>query len=108
MNRPRQDASTAFLRAVRTSFADCDIVVEELRSRSWASATFTGARHELTFRVNGERAKAEADAFLSNLSAAEFELRGHVMADIALVSEERKDGEDWVRISLEGLTVEDC
>jgi hypothetical protein len=30
------------------------------------------------------------------------------MADIALVSEERKDGEDWVRISLEGLTVEDC
>jgi hypothetical protein len=80
--------------------------VEEIRSRSWASATFAGARHELTFRIEGEGAGAAADAFLATLTAAEFDLRGHILADIALVSEERTD-EGLVRISLEGLTVED-
>ena len=101
------DATTAFLRAIRVQFVDFAFVVEEIRSRSWASATFAGARHELTFRIEGEGAGAAAAGFIAHLEAAEFELRGHVMADIALVCEERCDGEDMVRISLEALTVED-
>jgi hypothetical protein len=100
------DATTAFLRGISGNFLNFQLTVEEIRSRSWASATFAGARHELTFRIEGEGAGAAADAFLATLTAAEFDLRGHILADIALVSEERTD-EGLVRISLEGLTVED-
>jgi hypothetical protein len=79
--------------------------VEELRSRGWASATFAGARHELRFTVEGEGAEEAAKNFLAGLEAAEFELPGHIVADIALRSEERRPG--FARIALEALTVED-
>jgi hypothetical protein len=108
MNMQPRDATTALLRAIGVTFVTFGFTVEEISSRSWASATFTGARHELTFRIEGDGAKAAADAFLAGLSAAEFQLRGHIMADIALLWEERVDGEDSVRVSLEALTVEDC
>lgn len=101
------DATTAFLRVMNASFGNFGMIVEEIRSRSWASATFTGARHELSFRISGEGAAAAADHFIDHLQAAEFDLRGHVMADIALVSDERRDDDDVIRISLEALTVED-
>lgn len=101
------DATSAFLRAVSVNFVNFQMVVEEVRSRSWASATFAGARHEISFRIDGEGAGAAADAFLANLSTTEFSLRGHILADIALVAEERRDDSESVRISLEALTVED-
>ena len=101
------DATSAVLRALRVNFVNLTLTFEEMRSRSWASVTFVGARHELTFRLSGEGAAEAADQFVRHLEAKEFDLRGHIMADIALVSEERRDGEDWVRISLEALTVED-
>lgn len=104
--RQMKDATTAFLKALSVNFVNFAMTIEEIRSRSWASVTFTGARHELTFRIEGEGAAAAADRFLENLEAAEFDLRGHILADIALVSQERSG--DWIRISLEGLTVEDC
>ena len=106
--KPLNDATTAFLRAVRVTFGSFALTVEEIRSRSWASATFTGARHELSFRIEGEGAGAAADTFLATLSAAEFDLRGHILADIALVAEERSESGGRVRISLEALSVEDA
>jgi len=102
-----KDATTAFLKAMRDIFGAYEFTLEEIKSRSWSSATFTGARHELTFVIAGEGALGAADDFLANLEAREFTLRGHIMADIALVSEERRDGEHSVRITLEALTVED-
>lgn len=106
MNR-MNDATTELLRAAAVNFVNFAVTFEEIRSRSWASVTFAGARHELTFRVSGEGAGEAADRFLAQLEAKEFDLNGHIMADIALVSEERRDSDDWVRISLEALTVED-
>ena len=61
------DATTAFLRALSVKFDNFAMTIEEIRSRSWASVTFTGARHEITFRVEGEGAAAAVDRFLSNL-----------------------------------------
>jgi hypothetical protein len=101
------DATTAFLRAIGGNFDKFVLTVEESRSRNWASATFSGARHELAFRIEGEGAAAAADSFIAGMSAAEFDLRGHILADIGLVCEERNDAGTLVRISLEGLTVED-
>jgi hypothetical protein len=101
-----EDASAALVRALRARFVGlADFFLEEMRSRSWASATFAGARHELAFRLEGAGAEAAAADFLATLEAAEFDLRGHVLADIALVSEERSAGRATIR--LEALTVED-
>lgn len=99
------DATTALIRALTVNFLNFrSLVFEEIRSRSWASVTFTGARHEISMRLDG--AEAAADAFLSDLDIAEFRLRGHILADIALVT--RNIVEDGVRIRIEALTVEDA
>lgn len=99
------DATSALMRSIRASFDKFELVFEEIRSRSWASATFFGARHELSFRVCGNDAQDAADRFEATLDVAEFQLRGHILADVALVSKEPCDG--GVRLRLEALTVED-
>ena len=101
-----KDSTCALLRAIRTAFDDyAGLVVEDVRSRAWASVTFTGARHELTLRVEGAEAETVAERFLGHLDVAEFALPGHIMADIALLWQERRPG--CARIALEALTVED-
>jgi hypothetical protein len=106
VSAPANDATTALLRAVRAMLESAaHFVIEEVRSRSWASVTFSGARHELAFRLEGEGAEAAAARFVAGLEAAEFPLRGHILADIALVGEERRPGCAHLRI--EALTVED-
>jgi hypothetical protein len=103
---PLTDAATAFLRAVRVHFVTfAGFVLEEMSSRRWASVTFQGARHELAFRLEGEGAEEAARRFLSGLKARDFPLRGHLLADLSLVAEERRPG--CARIRLEALTVED-
>jgi hypothetical protein len=100
------DVSTALVRAIRDSLAGAGrFTVEELVCRAWASVTFSGSRQELAFRIDGDGAEAAAARFVSGLRAAEFPLDGHILADIALVSEERRPG--CARIRLEALTVED-
>ena len=101
------DAATAFLRAIRASFASFPgrFTLHELVSRGWASVTFTGARHRIAFSLDGDGAGEAADSFLGSLAEAEFDLRGHILADVSLAGEERAEG--TVRISLEALTVED-
>ena len=106
MMPPITDAATALLRAVRDHFAPfAGFVLEESRSRRWASVTFRGARHELAFRLEGDGAEAAAGRFLSGLRMCDFDLRGHLLADMSLVTEERRPG--CARIRLEALTVED-
>jgi hypothetical protein len=100
------DATTALLRALRTSLDSVNFMnFERVHSREWASITFTGARHEVTIRLDGPDAEAAADRFLHGLDATEFRLRGHILADIALVARERT--EEGVRLEMEALTVED-
>ena len=100
------DAATAFLHAIRMQLAHlAGFALEEIRSRRWASVTFQGARHELAFRLEGDGADEAASAFLSRLEARNFALRGHLLADLSLVGEERRPG--FARIRLEALTVEE-
>lgn len=103
---PLTDASTVFLQAIRVQVVHfAGFVLEEIRSRRWASVTFQGARHELAFRLEGEGAEEAAGRFLSGLDARNFELRGHLLADVSLVAEERRRG--FARIRLDALTVEE-
>lgn len=84
------------------------ITVDQLVSRSWASTTFSGARHELRLSLAGAGAAAAADRFIAGLPEAEFDLRGHIVADMVLVSVERQPAGEQVLLSLEALTVVDC
>jgi hypothetical protein len=105
------DATTALLRALRVNFVNfAGLSFEEVRSRSWASATFSGARHEIAFELRGEGAAQEAARFCAELDTSEFRLRGHILADIALISSEgdTRGPEPRHRIRIEALTVEDC
>lgn len=106
MSGPLNDATTALLAAVRAlAERTACFVLEDVRSRRWASVTFQGARHELAFRLEGDGAEAAAAQFVAGLEAAEFALPGHILADIALVDEERQPG--CARLRIEALTVED-
>ena len=103
---PLNDSTSSLLRAIRAAVTDrIGLTIEEIRSRAWASVTFSGARHELVLRLEGAEADTVADAFLARLDVAEFAIRGHIMADIALVWQERRPG--CARIALEALTVEE-
>lgn len=100
------DATTAFLQAIRAQIVhSAGFVLEEIRTRRWTSVTFQGARHELAFRLEGEGAEEAAGRFLSGLDARNFSLRGHLVADLSLVTEERRPG--FARIRLDALTVEE-
>lgn len=105
----KEDAATELLRALGASFASFagTFRVAELVSRGWASVTFTGARHRVAFVLEGNGAAAAADGFLADLGEAEFDLCGHILADIARVGEERSAMGDRVALTLEALTVED-
>lgn len=74
-------------------------------SRPWASVAFSGARHRLVLCIGGPDAQSAADAFLDGLADREFALRGHVLADIAVIGDVR-DG-NCVHLTLEALTVEE-
>lgn len=67
----------------------------------WASVTFTGARHRLS--LAGADSAAARD-WLAALAELELEVRGHLVADIAVDASARADG----RLSAEvaALTVE--
>lgn len=97
--------STAFLRAVRLAFEPLSAVrLEEARCRSWTSTNFRGTRHELTFRFEGRGAGDAADAFAARLEETQLDLVGQIVADMKVVSDERRPG--WARLRVEALTVE--
>jgi hypothetical protein len=99
-------AGEALARAIGLNFLNFTgiVALDPPASRRWASITFSGERHLLDLRLTGEDAVRAADRFLDGLSEREFDLRGHIVADIALVRDVR-DGDD-VRLTLEALTVE--
>ena len=102
------DATTALINAISVTFGTCvTFQMEDIRSRSWVSSTFSGVRHELTFRVAGEGAQEQADLFVNGMEQAEFDLEGHLLADISLISKTVEPEGPLVRISLEALTVEE-
>jgi len=104
------DATTSLLRALRMYIVNfmnfTSVNIDESRSRSWASGTFVGVRHAVTLTLSGEGAQQAADAFVADLEEAEFALRGHILASIALVS--RETNGLCARIAIEALTVEDA
>lgn len=97
------DAGTLLRRALEADAmrAGCAVTVASIDWTRWSSATFTGARHEM---VLAAAESAALDQWLAALPEAEFDLRGHVLADITLINVRRADVRTVVVV--EALTVE--
>lgn len=98
------DAATLLVRALTYSAgnAGSSLSVRHADWRRWASATFAGARHELTLAMPHNDA---ALAWLDALAEADLPIRGHLVAD-AVVLRKHREGALLVA-ALEILTVED-
>lgn len=101
----RLDADALLRRALERSAAAAGLAlgIERSESTRWASATFVGARHELTATLADHTG---ADAWLAALPEAELPLRGHLLADLQVVGRSCTDG--VVALVIEALTVEDA
>lgn len=98
------DAATRLERALirAAAAAGIDAAVIAADSTRWASATFTGARHQL--RLSAPHSGA-LDAWLAGLSEHEFNLRTHLVADLIVIGTRRVS--DAMEIEIEVLTVEE-
>ena len=98
------DAATLVARALAHSarLAGLSLTVRHADWHRWASATFAGARHELTIELPDDQA---ANRWLDALPDADLPIRHHLVADAVVV---RRHGEQDVLVAaLEILTVED-
>lgn len=82
--RPQTDrAQAAILRHVAAIAAPLGarLVIEELRSRDWASLTLVGARHELDVRLDGPGAAAAMAAVAERLPGEAISISGQILAE---------------------------
>lgn len=93
------DAATLLERRLRIAAEAAGVAatVGESDWTRWASATFVGARHRVPIAGSG----VAFDAWVAALADAELPLRGHLVADVAVVA---RSGD---RVVVEVLTVEE-
>ncbi|MEG3165708.1 hypothetical protein U1701_14005 [Sphingomonas sp. PB2P19] len=84
------DAGTLLIRALRTMGAEFAVRIDSIAGRPWASATFAGTRHVVRLSAPDV---PDVRSWLTSLPEAEFALRGHIIADLALDSIETLDGD---------------
>lgn len=98
------DADARLRRALAGSAHRAGAGVTILRSDAvrWASATFTGARHQIELTA---QAGDPVERWVSELPEAELAMAGHMVADLKIVAMHQA-GLD-LTVTLEVLTVED-
>jgi len=70
----------------------------------WQSLTFTGERHEISLRLAGPEAAPALARLRGRLAEVEWQLTGHIVADIVIVDEKvASDGS--ILVDLEALTI---
>lgn len=102
-------AAAALLRALlnRAGIERDRILLSDFRSVDWRSLTFSGERHEIALRIPGPGAAAVGRRIADGLADHEFDLPGHVVADIAIVGEPRENHDGSLSLRIEALTVAD-
>lgn len=82
------------------------VLVAAFCSVDWQSLTFIGERHEISLCILGPDAASALSLLREGLSDVEWTMRGHVVADIAILDE--RDGSDGaLLVDLEALTLSD-
>lgn len=81
-----RDAARALIAALAATALTAHIIlnVADIEERPWASATFSGARHVVTVNLDGD--DAAIDRWLAALPEAQFAMRHHIVADIAVAA----------------------
>lgn len=64
--------------------AQITLTIAETQERPWASATFNGARHVVSVELDGDG--VAIDRWLAALPEAQFAMRHHIVADIAVAA----------------------
>lgn len=98
------DVATLLTRALAADAeaAGCPVEIVAAVSSPWASVTFAGARHVIALTAT---ASPQFDAWLAALPEAEFALRGHLVADLALGAMRAAGGRRTAELEI--LTVEE-
>jgi hypothetical protein len=100
-----RDAHDDLLRALKARIEGAEhLEICSAHSEAWSSATFSGSRHNFALALSGPAAAAMTSRLAARLDAIEFDLPGHLVADIAITG--RVDGPDRSAFSVEALTVE--
>ena len=81
-------------------------VLAQASLRPWSSATFIGAQHRISLQLTGADAMAQARKLGERLSATDFRLGSHIVADLA-VDEVRAESDQSACLILAILTIED-
>jgi hypothetical protein len=97
------DALTLLERALGLSAtgAGIAVTVADAVATRWASATFSGCRHVLDMILDDT---PQGRAWLASLVEADLPIRGHLLADCAVVRRRHDGGSIEARV--EALTVE--
>lgn len=80
------------------------ILLSAAKSVEWQSLTFAGERHILCIRLTGPDAGALAGQLTAGLANAEFNIAGHLVADIN-TSRITIEGDGSVLVTIEALTI---
>ncbi|QNM83481.1 hypothetical protein H8M03_03865 [Sphingomonas sabuli] len=81
------------------------ILLTEFRSTDWQSLTFVGEQHQISLRLPSSDADALAALLVDGIEDHEFEIPGHVVADIVLVGDPQRQADGSVSLTIEALTV---
>ena len=81
-------------------------VLAQASLRPWSSATFIGAQHRISLRLSGADALVQARQLGESLSAGDFGLGSHIVADLA-VDEVLAESDQCACLILAILTIED-
>ncbi len=102
--RRTTDVGTQLARSIEAwaRARQCAVTAEALGATRWASATFSGARHNL--RLDALHAPNLLQ-LLEDLPERDFAIRGHLVADVVTKAIRRHPGA--VEVDLEILTLED-
>ena len=109
MRAPLSSAAALLLRSLlaRTGLDQDRVNVGKVRSVDWQSLTFTGERHEIFLRLLGPQANAAQARLRAGLGEVEWQLAGHIVADIVIVGEQQHD-DGSITILIEALTLHDA
>ena len=99
-------AAAQLLRALlaRTGLDRNRISIGRFHSVDWQSLTFTGERHEISLRLAGPDPAPALAQLRDGLAEAEWQLEGHLVADILIVGE-KASSDGSIVVDIEALTL---
>ena len=100
-------AATGLLRGLiaRSGVPRDRILLSEWTSTDWQSLTFVGERHEGRLRVTAPASEEVVRRITSGLEDAEFQIPGHLVADIAVVGMPERSNDGSTILCIEALTI---